>query len=93
MSQIKTYTIIFVLLMALSTSQALIEMLGYLDQAYWIVFGAIMVISSIKAVMVAGWFQHLRYEPRSVTYLIATALLAVIALTAAAAYSITPVAV
>jgi cytochrome c oxidase subunit 4 len=88
MSHIRTYTIIFALLMVFSTTQALVEMTGLLEQAYWVAFGAIMVLSSIKAVMVAGWFQHLRYEPRSVTYLTATALIVVVALTTAAAYSI-----
>jgi cytochrome c oxidase subunit 4 len=88
MSHIRTYTIIFALLMVFSTTQALVEVTGLLEQAYWVAFGAIMVLSSIKAVMVAGWFQHLRYEPRSVTYLTATALIVVVALTTAAAYSI-----
>ena len=92
MSQLKTYTVIFALLMVFSTTQALVEMTGLLESAYWLAFAGIMVLSSIKAVMVAGWFQHLRWEPSSVTYLVASALLVVLALTAAAAYSITPVA-
>lgn len=92
MSRIRTYTIMFVALMVFSTSQALLEFAGLLEEAYAVAFVAILVLSSIKAVIVAGWYQHLRWEPRSVTYLIATALLVVLALTAAAAYSITPVA-
>jgi cytochrome c oxidase subunit 4 len=88
MSQIRTYTVMFVALMILSTSQALLEFTGLLEQFYWAVLGVIMVLSTIKAVIVAGWYQHLRYEPRSVTYMIASGVLAVIALTAAAAYSI-----
>lgn len=88
MSQLRTYTIMFVVLMVFSTTQALLEMQGWLEEYYWPVFGAIMVLSAIKAVLVAGWYQHLRYEPRSVTYMVASALLAVVALTAAAAYSI-----
>lgn len=88
MSQIRTYTIIFALLMVFSTAQAVIEFAGALEAAYWVAFGGIMLLSTVKAVMVAGWFQHLRYEPRSVTYMTATALLVVLALTTAAAYSI-----
>jgi cytochrome c oxidase subunit 4 len=88
MSQIRTYTIIFALLMVFSTAQAMLEFTGLLERAYWLAFGAIMVLSSIKAAMVAGWFQHLRYEPRSLTFLTASALLTVLALTTAAAYSI-----
>ena len=88
MSNIRIYTIMFVVLMVFSTTQALVEMTGLLEQAYWVAFGAIMVLSSIKAVIVAGWYQHLRWEPRSVTYLAASALMVVVALTTAAAYSI-----
>jgi cytochrome c oxidase subunit 4 len=88
MSQIKTYTIMFVVLMVLSTSQAVLEFTGLLGEYYWPILGVIMVLSTIKAVVVAGWYQHLRYEPRSVTYMVASGVLAVIALTAAASYSI-----
>lgn len=85
---IRTYTIIFALLMVFSTTQALLEFAGILEAAYWTAFALILVLSSIKAALVAGWFQHLRYEPRSVTYVTASALLVVLALTTAAAYSI-----
>ncbi len=88
MSQIRTYTIMFVVLMVFSTSQALLEFTGLLGEYYWPILGLIMVLSTIKAVIVAGWYQHLKYEPRSVTYMIASGVLAVIALTAAASYSI-----
>lgn len=90
MSNIRTYTIMFVALMVLSTSQALLEMQGLLDDYYWPILAVIMVLSTAKAVVVAGWYQHLRYEPRSVTYMILSGLLAVVALTAAASYSIQP---
>jgi len=88
MSQLRTYTIMFVVLMVFSTTQAMLEFTGLLEQYYWAIFGVIMVLSTIKAVVVAGWYQHLRYEPRSVTYMIASGVLAVVALTTAAAYSI-----
>jgi len=88
MSQLRTYTIMFVVLMVFSTTQAMLEFTGLLEQYYWTIFAVIMVLSTIKAVVVAGWYQHLRYEPRSVTYMMASGLLAVVALTTAAAYSI-----
>jgi cytochrome c oxidase subunit 4 len=78
----------FVVLMAFSTAQAMLEFTGLLEEYYWTIFAVIMVLSTIKAVVVAGWYQHLRYEPRSVTYMMASGLLAVVALTTAAAYSI-----
>lgn len=89
MVDIKTYTIIFVVLFVFATLQVVVEMLGYLDEMYWGAVGAIAVLSVIKAVFVAGYYQHLRYEPRSVTYLVLGGLVAVMFLTAAAAFSIT----
>jgi cytochrome c oxidase subunit 4 len=55
---------------------------------YWTAFGAIMVLSLVKAVVVAGYYQHLRWEPRSVTYLVLGGVFVALALTTAAAYSI-----
>ncbi len=88
MASTRLYTVIFVTLMAFSTAQALFEFTGILDRAYWFALGVIMVLSTIKATLVAGYFQHLVHEPRSITYLIAGALVGVLALTAGAAYSI-----
>jgi cytochrome c oxidase subunit 4 len=88
MASARFYTMIFAVLMVFSTTQALFEFTGILDRAYWLALGVIMVLSTIKAVLVAGYFQHLVHEPRSVTYLMAGALIGVLALTAGAAYSI-----
>jgi cytochrome c oxidase subunit 4 len=82
------YAAVFATLMAFSTVQALFELTGILDQAYWFGLGVILALSTVKALLVAGYFQHLRQEPRSVTYLMLGALVAVLALTAGAAYSI-----
>ena len=82
----KLYTAIFVVLFVGATAQVAIEFAGL---PYWTAFAVIMVLSMFKAVVVAGWFQHLRYEPRSLTYLMTIGLLAALALTVAAAYSIT----
>lgn len=88
MASTRLYTVIFATLMVFSTTQALFEFTGILGRAYWLGLGVIMVLSTIKAVLVAGYFQHLVQEPRSLTYLMAGALVAVLALTAGAAYSI-----
>jgi cytochrome c oxidase subunit 4 len=89
MASTKLYAIIYVLLFAGATAQILIEESPVFHEAYWIAFGGIIVLSAIKAMMVAGWYQHLRYEPRGLTYLMLSALAAALALTLAAAYSIT----
>jgi len=89
MVSIKLYTVIYVLLFAGATTQVLIEESPIFHEAYWIAFGGIIVLSAIKALMVAGWYQHLRFEPRGLSYLMLSALAAALALTLAAAYSIT----
>lgn len=86
MSRLKLYTAIYVVLFVSATVQVLVE---GADMAYNTAFAIIMVLSFIKAIIVAAYYQHLRWEPRSVTYLIAIGLLGALALTVAASYSIT----
>lgn len=88
MAHSKLYAWIFVVLFAFATLQAMVEFAGILGEAYWIGFGLIIVLSVVKAVLVAAYYQHLRWEPASVTYLAASAVVVVLALTGAAAYSI-----
>jgi cytochrome c oxidase subunit 4 len=86
MSRLKLYTAIYVVLFVSATVQVLVE---GMDMAYSNAFAIIMVLSFVKAIIVAAYYQHLRWEPRSVTYLIGIGLLAALALTIAASYSIT----
>jgi cytochrome c oxidase subunit 4 len=89
MTSIKFYGAIYVVLFAFATIQAAVEMYtDLLDSAYWLAFAVIIVLSLIKAVYVAGYYQHLRWEPKSLTYLLLTGLLAAVTLTMAASYSI-----
>lgn len=84
----KLYTIIYAVLFVFATLQFAVESFGFVESAYWTAFGVIIVLSFVKAVLVAGYYQHLKFEPRSLTGLILTGLGAVLALTFAAAYSI-----
>lgn len=86
MTSTKLYTAIYVVLFALATAQVFIERLG--TEMYWVAFGAIMVVSVAKAVVVAAYYMHLRDEPRAVSGVMAVGLVAALALTLAAAYSI-----
>ena len=88
MVSMKLYTVIYVVLFAFATAQVAVEFAGLLDSLYWTAFAIIIVLSAVKAVLVAGYYQHLRFEPRSLSYLIGTGLLGALALTFAAAYSI-----
>jgi cytochrome c oxidase subunit 4 len=88
MVSLKTYTIIYATLFISATIQVLIESAGLLEKTYWIAFWTIIILSLLKAILVAGWFQHLRYEPPSLSYLILIGVGAALALTLAASYSI-----
>ena len=87
MANIRLYAVIFVVLGAISTTQFLVE--SFLpDGLYWFGLVAILALSSMKAMAVAGWYMHLVEEPRSVTYLTISGVICVVALTAGAAYSV-----
>jgi cytochrome c oxidase subunit 4 len=86
MTRLKLYTAIYVVLFVSATVQVLVEQAG---MEYTVALAIIMVLSFVKAAIVAGYYQHLRWEPRSLTYLMGIGLLAVVALTVASTYSIT----
>lgn len=92
MASIKWYTILFVALASITTVQYLLEEFLIEDYGvglYWVAFGLILTLSSIKAVGVAAWYMHMLEEPRAITYIAIAGLLGVMALTAGAAYSVT----
>lgn len=86
MPSTKLYTAIYVVLFVFATAQVALEFAGL---AYWIAVGGILLLSVIKAVLVAGYYQHLLFEPRSVVYVVLSGLVTALALTFAASYSIT----
>jgi cytochrome c oxidase subunit 4 len=86
MSNTKLYAAIYVVLFVMATAQVAVEYMG-LPLVTALV--AILALSFVKAAIVAGYYQHLRSEPRAVTYLMVIGLIAALALTAAASYSIT----
>jgi cytochrome c oxidase subunit 4 len=87
MASTKLYAAIYVALFVVATGQVVLEEF-LTEEVYWIVFGAIMIVSFAKAVVVAGYYMHLREEPRSVSYVMLIGLFAALTLTVAAAYSI-----
>ncbi|WP_137286181.1 cytochrome C oxidase subunit IV family protein [Halorussus salinisoli] len=86
MTRTKLYTAIYVVLFVFATAQVLVEQSGGLP--YWTAFWVIIALSFVKALMVAWYYQHLKWEPRSVSFTMFVGLLAALALTTAAAYSI-----
>ncbi|AZH24230.1 cytochrome C oxidase subunit IV family protein [Haloplanus aerogenes] len=86
MTRLKLYTAIYVVLFVSATVQVLVEGAGL---NYGTALTVILALSFVKAVIVAGYYQHLRWEPRSITYLVGIGLLAALALTVASTYSVT----
>ncbi|MFC6717224.1 cytochrome C oxidase subunit IV family protein [Natrialbaceae archaeon GCM10025810] len=86
MASIRTYAIIYVALLALATGKFVFFEVGI---PYEYAVGGTLVLAVIKAGLIAGYYQHLIEEPRSLSYMMATALFMVLLLTIAAGYSIT----
>jgi cytochrome c oxidase subunit 4 len=85
MSRLTLYAGAYVVLFGLATAQVLVESAGL---SYRLALAVILGLSVVKALLVAGYYQHLRFEPRSLTYLTGLGLLAALALTVASTYSI-----
>ncbi|MEF8801366.1 MAG: cytochrome C oxidase subunit IV family protein [Halolamina sp.] len=85
MARTKLYTAIYVVLFVFATAQVGVE---FLDMNYWVALAIIATLSMVKALFVAGYYQHLVWEPRSVSYVMLIAFVAFLALSVAASYSI-----
>ncbi|MFB6184667.1 MAG: cytochrome C oxidase subunit IV family protein [Haloarculaceae archaeon] len=87
MTSNKLYTAIFVVLFVSATVQVLVErFVG--PGAYWLALAIILGLSFFKAAIVAGWYQHLRFDPRPLTYLVLVALVIVVTFTVGATFSV-----
>ena len=84
---LKLYTAIYVALLALAASKYLF--FHTLPFGYWQAFVATMIAASLKTGLIVGYFQHLRSENRSLTWLMALSFGLVMLLMAAASFSIT----
>lgn len=84
MATVKLYTAIYIALLVLATSKVIF--FQFFD--YWDAVMATIGTAFIKTVLIIGYFQHLRFEPRSLTYLVSMGAFAVFLLTVAATYSI-----
>lgn len=89
MTNLRFYTVVYVALMALATLKvAFFEAEKFGLISYNAAFGLTVVAAMIKTGMIAGYFQHLKWEPRSITYLVLMALFGVLLLSFAATFSI-----
>lgn len=88
MASIRTYSIIYVALLLLGTAQFALFEIDLIEFGYWTALTGVLLFSVAKILLVAGYFQHLIEEPRSITYMMASALFMVLLLTIAAGFSI-----
>ena len=87
MADVRTYTLIYVALLALGTGKfVFFHFEGIFT--YQMAIGGTILLALTKTFLIAGYFQHLREEPRSISYMMATAVFMVFLLTIAAGYSI-----
>lgn len=86
MTSLRAYAAIYVLLMALAISKFAFFEVEFLT--YQQAIAATMAAAAIKIGLIAGYFQHLREEPRPITYVMATGLLMVLLLAGAATFSV-----
>ncbi len=84
MADARTYTIIYVVLLVLGTGKfAFFEF-----TPYNVAITATLLLAIAKSLLIAGYYQHLLEEPRSISYMMGIALFMVFLLTVAAGYSI-----
>ncbi|THE64488.1 hypothetical protein D8Y22_12650 [Salinadaptatus halalkaliphilus] len=84
MADVRTYTLIYVVLLVLGTGKfAFFEF-----TPYNIALTATFLLAIVKSLLIAGYYQHLLEEPRSITYMMGIAVFMVLLLTIAAGYSI-----
>ena len=84
---IKLYTLIYVALLVLAASKWLFFNIGFFT--YWDAFAGVMVSAVLKTALIVGYYQHLRWENRSLTGLMILSVALVLLLMGAASYSIT----
>lgn len=87
MAEVRTYALIYVALLALGTGKFVFFELDEVF-TYQMALTGTIVLAVTKSLLIAGFYQHLIEEPRSITYLMLTALFMVFLLTVAAGYSI-----
>lgn len=84
MTSVRFYAGVYVLLVALVS----MKIVFFETLSYDVALALTMLSAVAEAVIIAGYYQHLRYEPRSLTYLMLMGLSGVLLVTFAAAFSI-----
>ncbi|MEF8807936.1 cytochrome C oxidase subunit IV family protein [Natronomonas sp.] len=86
---VKLYAAIYVALIALAASKYLFfHPPGGIEISYWQSLGLTMGAAVAKTSLIVGYYQHLRWESRSLSWLMGLSLGLVLLLMAAASYSV-----
>lgn len=86
MTSVRFYALVYVALITLASLKvAFFEIPGV---SYNLALTLTMIAAVLKTSLIAGYFMHLRSEPRSVSYIMLSGLFAVLLVTFAAAFSI-----
>lgn len=83
----KLYAAIYVALIGLAASKFVFFHFDFFT--YWQAFAATMTAATLKTGLIVGYYQHLRWENRSLAALMAQALVLALLLMVAASYSVT----
>ncbi|TKX86927.1 hypothetical protein EXE43_05715 [Halorubrum sp. SS5] len=85
---VKLYSAIYVALLVAATLNFALFETSFIEFSYTMAIAGTLVIATVKTLLIVAYFQHLRWENRSLTYLMGLALALTMLLMAAATYSI-----
>ncbi|KOX96141.1 MULTISPECIES: cytochrome C oxidase subunit IV family protein [Halorubrum] len=85
---VKLYSAIYVALLVAATLNFALFETSFIEFSYTTAIAGTLVIATVKTLLIVAYFQHLRWENRSLTYLMGLALALTMLLMAAATYSI-----
>ncbi|ELZ53326.1 MULTISPECIES: cytochrome C oxidase subunit IV family protein [Halorubrum] len=85
---VKLYSAIYVALLVAATLNFLLFESSFVEFTYAQAIIGTLVIATVKTLLIVAYFMHLRWENRSLTYLMGMALALTMLLMAAATYSI-----
>ncbi len=87
MADVRTYTLIYVVLLVLGTG----KFLFFMDASpltYNMALAGTFALAVAKTLLISGYYMHLLEEPRAISYMMVIAVFMVFLLTIAAGYSI-----
>ena len=85
---VKQYSAIYVALLVAATLNFALFETSFIEFTYAQAIIGTLVIASVKTLLIVAYFMHLRWENRSLTYVMGLALALTMLLMAAATYSI-----